>query len=94
VSLSAFASVCRTVALWCCGAGHAAIDRYLLSAGPTAASLLHAAAVGEWDRWTDRGTQYPFIDPATHDDSVAEWLACWTQSQKGRSSNRSRDAVG
>ena len=26
--------------------------------------------------------------------SVAEWLACWTQAQKGLSSNRSRDAVG
>ena len=26
--------------------------------------------------------------------TVAEWLACWTQAQKGMSSNRSRDAVG
>jgi len=26
--------------------------------------------------------------------SVAEWLACWTQAQKGRGSNRSRDVVG
>jgi len=26
--------------------------------------------------------------------SVAEWLACWTQVQKGPSSNCSRDAVG
>jgi len=27
--------------------------------------------------------------------SVAEWLACWTQAQKGlMGSNRSRDAVG
>ena len=25
---------------------------------------------------------------------VAEWLACWTQAQKGPSSNRSRDTVG
>ena len=24
---------------------------------------------------------------------VAEWLACWTQAQKGLGSNRSRDAV-
>ena len=24
---------------------------------------------------------------------VAEWLACWTQAQKGRDSNRSRDDV-
>ena len=27
-------------------------------------------------------------------DSVAEWLACWTQAQKGPGSNRNRDAVG
>jgi len=26
--------------------------------------------------------------------SVAEWLACWTQAQKGPGSYRSRDAVG
>ena len=25
---------------------------------------------------------------------IAEWLACWTQAQKGPSSNLSRDAVG
>jgi len=25
--------------------------------------------------------------------SVAEWLACWTQAQKGLGPNRSRDAV-
>jgi len=27
-------------------------------------------------------------------DSVAEWLACWTQAQKGSRSYRSRNAVG
>ena len=26
--------------------------------------------------------------------SLAEWLACWTQTQNGPGSNRSRDAVG
>ena len=26
--------------------------------------------------------------------AVAEWLACWTQAQKGPGSNRSRDALG
>ena len=26
--------------------------------------------------------------------TVAEWLACWTQAQKGPGSNRSRDAFG
>ena len=28
------------------------------------------------------------------DGSVAEWLACWTQAQKGLGSNRSSDAFG
>jgi len=31
--------------------------------------------------------------PLNQDGSVAEWLACWTQVQKGRGLNRSRDAV-
>jgi len=26
--------------------------------------------------------------------SAADWLACWTQAQKGLGSNRSRDVVG
>ena len=32
--------------------------------------------------------------PRVMGGSVAEWLACWTQAQKGLGSNRSRDAVG
>ena len=32
--------------------------------------------------------------PVHQGGSVAEWLACWTQVQKGPGSNRSRDAVG
>ena len=31
---------------------------------------------------------------ATTSGSVAEWLECWTQAQKGPGSNRSRDTVG
>ena len=46
----------------CCGAGRAAINRYHLHAGPTAANPPHAAAVGEWDRQTDRRTPYRCID--------------------------------
>jgi len=26
--------------------------------------------------------------------SIAKWLACWTQAQKGLGSNHSRDTVG
>jgi len=34
--------------------------------------------------------RYPIVTGG----SVAEWIACWTQAQKGPGSNRSRDAVG
>ena len=37
---------------------------------------------------------YPVNASATTGGSIAEWLACWTQAQKGLGSNRSRDAVG
>jgi len=35
-----------------------------------------------------------FITCLHQGGSVAEWLACWTQAQKGPGSNRSRYAVG
>ena len=66
VALPAFAAERRAAAPCCCGAGRAAIDRYLLPAGPTAANLPHAAAAGEWDRQTDGRTPYRFIDPVPH----------------------------
>jgi len=34
------------------------------------------------------------LRPKTMGGSVAEWLACWTQAQKGLGSNRNRDAIG
>jgi len=37
------------------------------------------------------------LDKILHDKrggSIAEWLACWTQAQKGPGSNRRRDAKG
>ena len=34
-----------------------------------------------------------FVIIASMKLSVAEWLACWTQAQKGPGSKRSRDAV-
>ena len=45
---------------------------------------------------TDIGIEYwVFIEKhKLQGGSVAEWLACWTQAQKGPGSNRSRDAVG
>jgi len=41
--------------------------------------------------------QVPSVDVSIlvpYGGSVAEWLACWTQVQKGLGSNRSRDALG
>ena len=35
-----------------------------------------------------------YARPQQRGGSIAEWLACGTQAQKGRGSNRSRDAVG
>jgi len=43
--------------------------------------------------WIGLLTVYPSY-LVTVGGSVAEWLACWTQAQKGPGSNRSRDAVG
>ena len=47
-----------TAHICCCGAGHgrAAINRYVLPAGPTVANPPHAAAAGELDRQTDGQT--------------------------------------
>jgi len=36
----------------------------------------------------------PDLVPSTYGGLVDEWLACWTQVQKGPGSNRSRDADG
>jgi len=36
----------------------------------------------------------PAASAALNGGSVADWLVCWTQAQKGLGSNRSRDAVG
>ena len=37
---------------------------------------------------------YLFYSTPPSCGSVAKWLACWTQAQKGPGSNRSRDAFG
>jgi len=44
---------------------------------------------GEWS-----GVDGTYVARHCKGGSVAEWLACWTQAQKGPGSNRSRDAVG
>jgi len=37
---------------------------------------------------------FPKMKNVSYGGSVAEWLACWTQAQKGLGSKRIRDAVG
>ena len=60
---------------------HAAcIDQLSVSVSSVHVALLHA------------NTKYLTI--YHKGGSVAEWLACWTQAQKGPGSIRSRDAVG
>jgi len=64
----------------------AAIDRYLLPAGPTAANPPHATAEGEWDRQTDGRTDtVPFHRP---------FSACGrANNDVGRPSNRRYSAA-
>ena len=69
----------------------AAIDRYILPAGRSAANP--PAAVDRWDIQTDEHP-HSMLPRTELGGLVAEWLACWTQAQKGPGSNRSRDAVG
>jgi len=42
------------------------MDRYCLPTRPTAANPPHAAVAGEWNRLTNRWTQYRYIDPAAY----------------------------
>jgi len=66
----------------------AAVDKILTdsaSRGPSAvAELLFAI----------RRTVTPVLQCLCGCGSVAEWIACWTQAQKGLGSNRSRNAAG
>jgi len=55
VALPAFAAARRVAGRLLLTAGRAAIDRYLLAAGPTAANPLQRRAAG-WDRQTDART--------------------------------------
>ena len=53
--------------------GHAAIELYLVPAGPTAGNLPHAAAVGEWDRRTDT---VPFHRPRSAQNAAVPVVTC------------------
>jgi len=56
MALPAFAASCRAMARLLLTAGRAAIDRYLLAAGPTAANLQQWRTAAGWDRRADRWT--------------------------------------
>ena len=63
-----------------------------------AAGLLQCHSGSRAARWQDMAPSPPHpvtipIPTLYPNGSVAEWLACWTQAQKGPGSNRSRDAV-
>ena len=49
-----------------------------------------------WAPWPPALPGLPMASHAagSRGGSVDEWLACWTQAQKGPGSNRSHDAVG
>jgi len=54
VTLPAFAAARRAAARLLRTGGRAAIDRHLLTAGPTAANPQQQRAAARWDRRTDR----------------------------------------
>jgi len=72
VALPAFAAVRRAASSCCCGAGRAAISRYILPSGPTAADLPplpHAVQRAKHRRTngqTDGQTPYRYVDPAVY----------------------------
>jgi len=66
VTLLAFAAEHRAAAQLLLGAGRAAINRYLLPAGRTAANPPQWRANDGRDGQTDRGTLDSFIHPALH----------------------------
>jgi len=54
----------------------------------------HTSPVQRNHRRAARRRKVPKLRLVPMGGSVAEWLACWTQAQKGLGSNRSLDAVG
>jgi len=56
----------------------------------------HSSTFGQLNGpcWGTPGKPLALSSSHAKGGSVAEWLAYWTQVQKGPGSNRSRDAVG
>ena len=77
-------SLVWTVGATCDNHSRAKFDRWMRAAMTDAHVSTH----------TDLQPRSPVIMLRPCAGSVAEWLACWTQVQKGPGSNRSRDAVG
>jgi len=64
VALPAVAAASHAALRLLVTAGRAAIDRYLLATGPTAANLKQEHVAARWDRQSDRRILDRFIDPA------------------------------
>jgi len=68
--------------------------RTIYDRGALDAAVQESAAAAARQASLLQPTDPESFQPALADGgSVAEWLACWTQAQKGPGSNRSRDAV-
>jgi len=107
VTLLAFAAKRRAAAPLLLIAGRAAVDRSPAESGAQQQTRISVECCGQVKEQTDRRTDTrPIHRPCSaYCESsvsveliascpVAEWLACWTQAQKGLGSNHSRDAVG
>jgi len=74
--------------------------RYICSKRPHTAPVLRCSrtfiiiATAFQSLPLDVALSVPFLHHTPLGGSVAEWIACWTQAQRGPGSNRSRDAVG
>jgi len=59
--------------------------------GPNAAASKAPTLIRHWfDGDCDEKAGLIYVSLLSSGGSVAEWLACWTQAQKGLGSNRSR----
>jgi len=65
-------------------------DRHQLASASTPRTPFETLCQEEVTQWLE----CRFPNSCIRGGSVAEWLACWTQAQKGLGSNRSRNAVG
>ena len=96
LSVPSIDSGVRRVCCWAPSGQEISTDsRRRRSAAANAGSVTMRADGGGWtETWFFNSRPVALLpDPTLAGGSVAEWLACWTQTQKSPCSNRSRDAV-